>query len=519
MSELNTGSIAFILVLASTAAAQNGNTIGVVLDEGGTQPGLTLFAPLTATNDTYLIDHLGRVVNSWASSYRPANSVYLTEEGDLLRTVNPGGGSTINGGAAGGRLERWSWDGTLEWSWSHISNSYRLHHDVELLPNGNILCIAWERISSAEAIAAGRTPGTFGSALWPEKIIEVEPSGSSGGTIVWEWHAFDHLVQDRSPNYPDYGDPADHPHRIDVNHRSNSSSDWMHCNGMDYNPELDQIIISSRNFNEVWVIDHHTTTEEAAGPAGDLLYRWGNPAAYGRGTTADRRLFGQHDPKWIRPGMPGYPGITIFNNGNGRPGTDYTSIDQINPPIDRNGDYSISGDDPFGPISLTWSYTAPNPTSFYSSFISGAERLANGNTLICSGADGRVFEVAPDGTERWRYILPLDNGGRMNQGENPPSGGGGGGPGGGFPNTVFRAERYAPDFPGFAGRDLTPGPQIEIYPACTGDLNYDRSVDGADLAKVLSAWGTENPDADLTGDGVVDAADMGILFAGWGPCD
>ena len=107
----------------------------------------------------------------------------------------------------------------------------------------------------------------------------------------------------------------------------------------------------------------------------------------------------------------------------------------------------------------------------------------------------------------------------MNQGENPPSGGGGGGPGGGFPNTVFRAERYAPDFPGFAGRDLTPGPQIEIYPACTGDLNYDRSVDGADLAAVLSAWGTENPDADLTGDGVVDAADMGILFAGWGPCD
>jgi hypothetical protein len=504
--------------IAGPVLAQNGNTIGVVRNDGGTQPGYWLFAPLTANTDTYLMDSNGRVVNHWTSSYRPANSVYITSEGDLIRTANPGGGSTINGGAAGGRIERRSWDDQLEWSYSHISNSYRMHHDVELLPNGNILCIAWESKTSSQATAAGRTPGTYGNSLWPDKIIEVQPNGSSGGTIVWEWHAWDHLVQDRSTSYPNYGDPADFPHRIDVNYRANNSSDWMHCNGLDYNADLDQIMISSRNFNEIWIIDHDTTTAEAAGVSGDLLYRWGNPAAYGRGSTADRRFFGQHDPEWIRPGMPGYPGITVFNNGNGRPGVDYTSIDELMPPILRDGTYEIDSADPFGPTRLSWSYVATIPSSFYSSYISGAQRQRNGNTLICSGANGQVFEVEPNGTEIWRYIVPLDNGGVMNQGENPPSGGGGGGPGG-APNTIFRAERYEPDFDGFAGKDLTPGPPIENYPFCSGDLNYDRMVDGADLAMILTNWDTSNQIADLNGDGLVDAADLGILFAGWGPCD
>ena len=137
--------------------------------------------------------------------------------------------------------------------------------------------------------------------------------------------------------------------------------------------------------------------------------------------------------------------------------------------------------------------------------------------MICSGANGQVFEVEPDGTEIWRYIVPLDNGGVMNQGENPPSGGGGG-PGSG-PNTIFRAERYELNFAGFSGKDMTPGPPIENYPFCNGDLNYDRMVDGADLAIILTNWDTTNQTADLNDDGLVDAADMGILFAGWGPCD
>ena len=509
-----------LTAITTTALAgdESNNTIGVTLRESGIAPGYTLFAPLSASFNTYLIDDLGRQINTWTNTSRVGNSVYLNNDGDLIRTINPQGGSVINAGGAGGRVERWNWNNELEWSWSYISDEYRLHHDIELLPNGNILMIAWEAISSSDAIAAGREPGTFGDTLWPDKIIEVEPSGATGGTIVWEWRAWDHLIQFRDPALPNYGRPADYPHRIDVNYRIADESDWIHSNGIDYNAELDQIVISSRSFSEIWVIDHDTTTEEAAGPAGDLLYRWGNPEAYGRGTEADQTLFAQHDAKWIRPGMPGYPGITIFNNGNGRPEGNYSSVDQIDPPILKNGTYLIKGNAPFGPTEASWTYVDPDPMSFYAGFISGAERLANGNTLICSGPKGEFFEIDSDGNKLWNYITPLDGDGPMSQGEAPPSGGGGGGPGGASANLVFRAERYAPDFPGFTGKNLLPGPTIELYPECVGDLNFDRMVDGADLALILVAWSTNDAAADLNGDGLVDGADLAQVLVGWGLC-
>lgn len=506
------------LLATSMVAAQDDNTIGVVVHEKGIEPGYTLFAPLTATTDTFLVDDLGRVVQRWTSEIRPGNSVYLLDDGDLLRTLNPGTGSIITAGGAGGMIERRSWDDELEWSFSYISDEHRLHHDVEVLPNGNVLAIAWEYRSGAEALGAGRIPGTFSGSLWPDKIVEIRPDGVDGGTIVWEWRAWDHLVQNHDPGRPNYGDPADHPHRIDVNHRLNASSDWLHFNGIDYNPELDQILISCRSFNEIWVVDHGLTTEEAAGPAGDLLYRWGNPQAYGRGTAADQTLFRQHDARWIRPGMPGHPGITIFNNGNGRPEGDFSSVDEILPPLLRDGTYDLRPGRAFAPAEPVWSYVASVPTDFYSSFISGAERLSNGNTLICAGATGEIFEVRPDGTEVWRYITPLDEDGPMEQGEAPPVGNGGTGPGAGIPNTIFRAERYRPDHPGLAGRDLVPGPPIEILPPCPGDLDHDRRVGPADLGSLLIAWGTTAVDADLDGDGLVGAGDLGLILVGWGPC-
>ena len=523
VKKCRTWCIASCACLGMSLSVSAQNTIGVVLDEGGVQPGYTLYAPLSASTNTYLIDSLGRVVNSWTSSYRPANSVYLNEEGDLIRTVNPNISSSINGGAAGGRVERRSWDDTLEWGWNHISNTYRLHHDIEVLPNGNILMLAWESKSRPEVLAAGRISNSFQNTLWPEKIIEVEPSGTSGGTIVWEWHVWDHLVQDHDPSLPNYGDPSDYPHRLNINYTqsnsgpSASSADWLHCNAIDYDPERDQIVISSRNFNEIWIIDHSSTTEEAAGPAGDLLYRWGNPLAYGRGSAADQKLFGQHDPKWIRPGMTGYPGITIFNNGNGRPGGNYTSIDEIELPPMSNGTYEIADGAPYGPESLSWTYVASPANSFYSSFISGAERLENGNTLVCSGATGQFFEVTDEGEEIWRYITPLNQGGRMNQGENPPSGGGGG-PGGGIPNILFRAERYSPSFAGFQGKDLSPTGYVEIYPECDADFDFNRAVDGGDLGLLLVYFGTNDPAIDLDSSGSVDGGDLGILLSTFGQC-
>ena len=130
-------------------------------------------------------------------------------------------------------------------------------------------------------------------------------------------------------------------HRIDVNYAnvgggggpgSAESGDWMHANAVNYHPGLDQIAISSRRFNETWIIDHGITTEEASGPAGDLLYRYGNPEAYGRGTAEQRVLFGQHDVQWIPDGHPQAGKLMVFNNGNNRPDCTCSTIDVWTPP-------------------------------------------------------------------------------------------------------------------------------------------------------------------------------------------
>ena len=128
--------------------------------------------------------------------------MYLLENGNLLRTASVTN-STFQAGGSGGRVEEYDWAGNPVWSYDYSSTQYLLHHDIERLPNGNVLMIAWEMKSQAEAIAQGRNPGLLSqNELWPEHVIEVEPSGSQGGTIVWEWHIWDHLVQDYNGSLP-----------------------------------------------------------------------------------------------------------------------------------------------------------------------------------------------------------------------------------------------------------------------------------------------------------------------------
>jgi len=190
-------------------------------------------------------------------------------------------------------------------------------------------------------------------------------------------------------------------------------SDWLHINSIDYNPQLDQILVSVHNFNEIWVIDHSTTITEAAshsggqyGHGGDLLYRWGNPESYRAGTLNDQKLFGQHDASWIKPGLPGGGDILVFNNGWNRPDVEYSSVDEIVPPVDDKEDYYLEPGSSFGPSNSIWSYTANPVTSFYASGISGAERLENSDTLICDGVAARFFEVNPEKETVWEYTNP-----------------------------------------------------------------------------------------------------------------
>jgi hypothetical protein len=316
--------------------------------------------------------------------------VYWFDDGSILRTMhlaNWGGGS-------GGGIQKISWDGIILWDYRYYTSTILSHHDIEPLPNGNVLMIAWETKTRTEAINARRNPSQVGNTLRPDHIVEVMPTGPTSGDIVWEWHAWDHLIQDYDPTKDNYGVVADHPELIDINFGT-SNADLLHCNSIDYNADFDQIVISCLNFDEIWVIDHSTTTTQAAGHTGgnsgmggDLLYRWGNPRTYRRGTYSDQKLFNQHDTGWIKTSCPGEGNILIFNNGVNRPAGRYSSVDEIVPPVDDNGFYYLAPGAAYGPDAPLWSYTANPPTSFYANYISGCERLKSGNTLICDGPAG-----------------------------------------------------------------------------------------------------------------------------------
>lgn len=502
----------FFAVFASTAVFAGDDTVGVLRNDPGTAPGYVLFAP-SSSQYSWLIDNFGREINSWSSDYIPGNSAYLLQDGSLIRCVNTGGGDFSAGGAGGG-VERHGWDGELLWSFDYSNSEHRLHHDIATMPNGNVLMIAWEKKTREEAIAAGRDPNTVtNQGLWPDTIIEVEPTFPNGGTIVWTWSAWDHLVQEFDSSADNYGVVAEHPGKIDLNYFATMQADWLHLNAIDYNPALDQILVSCPRFREVWVIDHATTTEEAQGEAGDLLYRWGNPLAYGAGGASDGWFYAQHGAHWIKPGKPGAGDILLFNNGNGRPEGNFSTIDEFSPAVDRDGNYELPIGEPAEPSVLSWQFNPAEP--FYSSFLSGADRQENGNTLICSGAWGEFFEVDAAGTERWRYVNPDIGSSMLNQGDAPPPEGPNG-----TANRSFRATRYAPDFAGFAGHDLTPGDRLEggVVNGCDADFNGNGQVDGGDLGVMLSFWNALGGPADLDNSGVVDGGDLGLLLIQWGPC-
>ena len=450
--------------------------------------GYTFIAPINSTT-AYLLDMDGEEVHRWECDTAPGEWAYLLDDGSLLRAGREDDDPHFNGGGIGGRLQRIAPDGTKLWDWRLANRERHQHHDIEPLPNGNLLLIAWERIDSEAAIAAGREPSQVGAqGLWPDVVFEVKPILPDGAEVVWEWHAWDHLVQDFSEQRANYASVPDSPGRIDVNfdHRDqppltaaereeqaeleeqmralgylggddeggDASSgdaqehdpDWMHTNAIDYQAELDLILLSSPKLNEVFVIDHSTTTAEAAssrggrwGHGGDLLWRWGNPRNHGAGTDADRRLFYQHDATWLPGEKPGELRLLVFNNGRGRSDGDYSSVEELVLPFDPARGFlparTTDGRPAWKPSEPAWTYS--DGGDFYSAFISGCQRLSNGNTLICSGAPGRLFEVTRAGDVVWDYRNGL--GGDVTPPEHA----------GTAPAlALFRGTRYAPDHPG-----------------------------------------------------------------------
>jgi len=450
IAALGTG---WLVLFPFTSPRAQEQTLGLFLCDSAAYEGYTLFAPLHSTS-TFLIDIYGRQVHTWLSEYPPDGCAYLLENGLLLRSSR-----TVSGG--GGLIQEIDWDGAVVWEFNYFDSTVRQHHDMEVLPNGHVLLLAWEYKSKAEAIAAGRDSLMFESEieqLWPEHIVEVVPTYPEGGDIVWEWHLWDHLIQDFDSTKANYGVVADHPELVDINFAITVGHDWLHANAVDYNPALDQIILSCRQISQFFILDHSTTSAEAAGHTGgnsgmggDILYRWGNPAGYDRGTEEDEVLFLQHDVHWIEPGLPGEGHIMLFNNGGKN--RSYSTVDEIEPPVDGSGHYpQLSPGEVYGPVGPLWSYGADPADQFLAIFISGASRLANGNTLVCAGPQGWFFEVTATGEKVWEYVNPAGIDGPGVQGDSVGT------------NRVFRCYRYSHDYPGLQGRDLSPGGPIEIYP-------------------------------------------------------
>ena len=379
-------------------------------------PGLNLFTP-TSSSHSYLLDMDGVVINVWSAPAPGAYISYMQGDESIFRTCQITTGVINEAGMTGplvegsGRLLRIDADDNIVWDYIFNTEEYQQHHDIQPMPNGNVLVVAWEVKTQAEAIAAGRV-GISGE-MWPLMIAEIEPVGATGGDIVWEWHVWDHLVQDADPTKTNYGLVAEHPERIDINFGlvALASGDWLHTNSIDYREDLDQIVFSCRKTDEFYVIDHSTTTAEAAGHTGgnsgmggDIIYRWGNPQVYDRGDESDRMFHVIHGADWVDANLPGAGNVLAFDNGD-REDTvnDYSTVVEVALPHDGwcyvLGPHSTYT---YGPSAPAWTYGGPG--GFYAGPTQGgAFRMPNGNTLVSAVINGRVFEVTTGGAVVWEH--------------------------------------------------------------------------------------------------------------------
>lgn len=454
--------------------------------------GMTLFSPTQGGGGgggggsftTYLVDNDMNEINTWSHTRGAASMPYLLKDSTLVypyRVQNP----SMNTGGVGGGISKYSWDGQLLWYYEIANETYQHHHDVEPLPNGNILVIVWERKTAQEAFGAGRQ--IINNALnemWSEAILELEPVGFNEANIVWEWHLWDHLVQDIDPSLPNYGIISQHPELQDINYGNvgsnggpgGANADWKHFNAIAYNEELDQIVLSSRSHDEIYIIDHSTTTLEAAshsggnsGMGGDYLYRWGNPQAYERGSNANHLLGDQHGVNWIPEGYPGEGNLIIFNNNY----TNNSAVFEIQTPINNDGIYTIEDGEHFGPNDIIWMHTG----NFHTNMQGGAFRLPNGNTIITDCDDATIFEVNSSNNVVWSHSQL------------------------GGQSFIARAQKYSLDYLGSGFPDYT-----------LGDVNFDSSIDIKDMLiisdMVTGAGYPPSPPADYNQDGSINISDV-----------
>ncbi len=466
-----------------------GKTEIIYWDEQKTDPGYNLFA----TGDkTYLIDMEGHIIHRWEYGFQPI----LLENGNILDVIK----NTPDGKPMFVELDR---ESNIVWSYTEKRQDYIPHHDWKRIYNAKLgkyttLYIANKFITNEMAIEAGAdTAKSTYDAAQVDAVVEIDMDGN----IVWEWWFFDHIIQDfdsTKANYTGAGKTiADYPGKININMPGRPlKKDWLHCNSIDYNPDTGQIMLNSVQ-GEFYIIDHDNTffpdkpsesINKAASEAGDFLYRFGDPARYNQGdkpsiledwtasTSGHKQIGGSHHAHWIPRGLPGEGNILVFNNGQYMfERTSQSYIYEINPYLNAEGDISDDFVNPPEALyyvwkyedkdshkqkknisrQIVWMYHSLSIQSFFSHIGSGAQRLPNGNTLICADVEGHFFEVTPGDADNypevvWEYINPVISNEIKTVMKD------------GFPmrNSVFRLYRYDVDYPGLEGMDLSPGPTI-----------------------------------------------------------
>ncbi len=380
--------------------------------------GYTLFSPMIGDQSVYLIDMEGNLVHKWQTSYGAGAYALLLENGNLLRGgVVKGAPASIGG--AGGIVQEIDWNGKVVWEYKLLSPTQVHHHTFCRMPNGNTLILAWESKTVDEFLAKGRDPKTIPpmslgrggggvGKFWVDFVREVDKDGKT----VWEWHVWDHIGAG--------------PHQFNINYKlpdalgPGDSYDYTHFNSVEYIAETDQVVMNSRNFSEFYIVNHKT---------GEMVYRWGNPSAYGQGkapswlNNGDQKMFGNHNATPLGQGR-----FLIFDNGSERAQGNRSAVIEVD--VKTN--------------AIVWEYAARASQSFYSFRQGGCQRLPNGNTFVTSSVSGHLFEVTKDKELVWEYVNPLMSGKEKCLIDDTGSVG----------NMIHRAYRYGPDYPGLKNRDL-----------------------------------------------------------------
>lgn len=448
-----------ITLYSIAIAVYSQNTVGLLdFEKDKLSPGYNLIYPNTQSS-VFLLNNCGQIINEWTDDKngQPGIMAELLEDGSILRASSNAEeiNNTFGAGGSGGIIDIISWEDENLWHYVLADSIYRQHHEVKMMPNGNVLLIVWERHFLNEIVANGfDTISNTQRELWSDSVFEVNPENDS---IVWQWNSWDHLIQDYDSTKLNFGIVDQQINRININYQEFSfgRNDFMHCNSIDFNEELDQLIISNRNYNEIWIIDHSISTEEAATAQGDLLFRWGNNAAYNSGDSASQLLFNQHNAHWIDDFVdtdsPYYGMVGVYNNSI----DDGLSLGHVIQPVWNtvNQSYEFENNQ-YLPLGYDFEFSHPDTSRNFSTAASNIQFLKNGNVLMHAGRQGRTFELNPDGEVVWEYLVPMRNGFRVEQGELLTL----------SQNFTFQNKRYPLDFDAFENRELVPGDYLELNP-------------------------------------------------------